>query len=137
MNHIALIGRWTRDVELRYTANGNAVASGNLAVSDGYGDKKHTSYIPIVFWNKLAENVAQYSGAKGRQIAIEGRISQRSYEKDGQKRYVLEVVATSAEFIGNSNSDDQKPAKNDFDPFGDPLGSTGKPINISDDDLPF
>lgn len=135
MNHVALIGRWAQDVELRYTQNGKEVASGNLAISDGYGDKKHTSYIPVVIWGKLAENVAQHCGAKGRQIAIEGRLSQRSFEKDGQKRYVLEVVAENAEFLGGGQREErqEKPA----DPFADPFANAGKPINISDDMLPF
>ncbi|MBH0331450.1 hypothetical protein ABH14_16875 [Brevibacillus brevis] len=134
MNTVILIGRWAQDVEMRYTPNGKEVASGNLAVSDGYGDNKHTSYIPIVMWGKVAENTAQYSGDKGRQVAIEGRLSQRSFEKDGQKRYVLEVVASNVEFIGSKEKKEQPEMS---DPFGDPFANAGKPINISDDDLPF
>lgn len=130
MNTVILLGRWAQDVELRYTPNGKEVASGNLAVSDGYGDKKHTSYIPIVIWGKVAENTAQYAGEKGRQVAIEGRLSQRSYEKDGQKRYVLEVVASNVEFVGSKEKKEQQG-------MSDPFSNSGEPINISDDDLPF
>ena len=96
MNKVVLIGRLTKDPELRYTpGNGIAVSSLTLAV-DNYNSKtgeKGADFIPVVVWGKSAENVAQYC-TKGSQIAVSGRITNRSYEaKDGTKRYITEVVA--------------------------------------------
>ena len=91
MNKVVLIGRLTKDPELRYTpGNGVAVSSLTLAV-DNYNSKtgeKGADFIPVVVWGKSAENVAQYC-VKGSQIAVSGRIANRSYEaKDGTKRYI-------------------------------------------------
>ena len=96
MNKVILIGRLTKDPELKYTpGNGTAVTTLTLAV-DNYNSKsgeKTADFIPVVIWGKQAENTAQYM-SKGSQIAISGRISVRSYDaKDGTKRYVTEVVA--------------------------------------------
>ena len=96
MNKVILIGRLTKDPELRYTpGNGTAVTTLTLAI-DNYNSKtgeKSADFIPVVIWGKQAENTAQYM-SKGSQIAISGRITTRSYDaKDGTKRYVTEVVA--------------------------------------------
>ena len=96
MNKVILIGRLTKDPELKYTpGNGTAVTTLTLAV-DNYNSKsgeKTADFIPVVIWGKQAENTAQYM-SKGSQIAISGRISVRTYDaKDGTKRYVTEVVA--------------------------------------------
>ena len=96
MNKVILIGRLTKDPELKYTpGNGTAVTTLTLAV-DNYNSKsgeKTADFIPVVLWGKQAENTAQYM-SKGSQVAISGRISVRTYDaKDGTKRYVTEVVA--------------------------------------------
>ena len=96
MNKVILIGRLTKDPELKYTpGNGTAVTTLTLAV-DNYNSKsgeKTADFIPVVIWGKQAENTAQYM-SKGSQIAISGRISVRTYDaKDGTKRYVTEVIA--------------------------------------------
>lgn len=93
MNKVMLIGRLTKDPELRYTpGGGKAVATFTLAVDNGNGG---ADFIPIVVWGRPAENAKQYI-TKGRQVAISGKISVRSYDaKDGTKRYVTEVVADS------------------------------------------
>ncbi len=102
MNRITLIGRLTRDPELRYTANGTAVASFCLAVDRQYKNakgEKETDFINIVVWGKLGENCSEYL-AKGRQAAVEGRLQIRSYEgQDGIKRTVAEVVADGVQFL--------------------------------------
>jgi single-strand DNA-binding protein len=97
MNTVVLIGRLTKDVELRTTNTGKSVASITLAVERGYvnaAGEKEVDYIPVILWEKNAENAAKYL-AKGRLVAAEGRIQTRNYEdKDGKKVYVTEVVAT-------------------------------------------
>ena len=124
------IGRWAKDIELKYLPDGTAVAKSTVAVDEGYGDKKKTHFFNVVMWKKTAEAVANYSG-KGKKIAIEGRWQQRSWEKDGTKQYALEIVAEQVEFMepkdGNKSNDNTTP----------PLFYDGKPIDISDDDLPF
>lgn len=96
MNKVILIGRLTKDPELKYTPGaGTAVTTLTLAV-DNYNSKsgeRTADFIPVVIWGKQAENTAQYM-SKGSQIAVSGRISVRTYDaKDGTKRYVTEVVA--------------------------------------------
>lgn len=130
MNHIVLIGRTTREVELRYTPNGVAVANFDLAVDrpvkNAQGEKE-TDFIRIVAWQKTAENCANYL-RKGRLVAVEGRLQIRGYEtQDGQKRRVAEVVANFVQFLERKD-DGQVPAASGG---GDDLGG----INL--DDLPF
>lgn len=151
MNRVILIGRLTKDPELRYTPNGTAVTTFTLAVNrarSGPSGEREADFINIVAWSKLADLCANYL-RKGRQAAVEGRLQSRSYDnKEGKKVYVTEVVAENVQFLGSkeegngfdpSFSGGSKPAAkgNDFDPFNDPFADAGKPINISDDDLPF
>lgn len=121
MNHVVLIGRMAQDPEVRYTQSGKAVASFSLAV-DRRGEG--TDFISVVAWEKLAEVVGN-NLAKGRKVAMEGRLSVRSYEdKDGNKRRVTEVVATNVEFV------DSKP-KSDG---ASPAESMGQ---VSEEEIPF
>ncbi|MDC0764894.1 single-stranded DNA-binding protein [Brevibacillus sp. AG] len=154
MNKVILIGNLTKDPELRYTPNGVAVCTFTIAVNrqrTNQAGERETDYINIVAWQKTADNCASYL-RKGRQAAIEGRMQTRSYDnKEGKKVYVTEVVAENVQFLGSSrphseqeNDQDQERRANhssnnkgNNDPFGDPFSQAGKPINISDDDLPF
>lgn len=120
MNKIILIGRLTKDPELRYTQNGTAVCGFTLAVDRAYKREGEPSadFINIIVWNKAGENAAQYL-AKGRQAAVEGRLQIRSYEgNDGLRRYVTEVVADRVEFIGSSGRERSEDnfTEVDFDP---------------------
>lgn len=99
MNKIILTGRLGKDVDVKYTQSGKCVAEFSLAVQEGYGDKKTTTWINIVAWDKLAETCGNYL-SKGMSVLVEGRLQIRSYDgKDGQKKYVTEVVAQSIEFL--------------------------------------
>ena len=107
MNRAVLIGRLAQAVEFKYTSSGTPVARFNLAVNRNFKDKngeKGTDFIPVVVWGKSAENCKKYL-EKGRQVAVSGRIQTRSYEVEGQKRYVTEIVADEVEFLGSRNSD--------------------------------
>jgi single-strand DNA-binding protein len=153
MNKVILIGNLTKDPELRYTPNGVAVATFTLAINrprTNQAGEREADFINIVAWQKLADLCATYL-RKGRQAAVEGRLQTRSYDnKEGKKVYVTEVVAENVQFLGGKPGEGSggydsgfgggsKPAgkRDDFDPFGDPFADAGKPINISDDDLPF
>ena len=107
MNKVFLIGRLTRDPELRYTGNNTAVASFALAVQRNFANQqgeREADFFNITVWRKQAENVKNYL-TQGSQVAIEGRLQTRSYDDaNGQKRYVTEVVADNVEFIGSRNS---------------------------------
>lgn len=106
MNKVILIGRLTRDPELRYTPSGAAVCNFTIAVDRPFNSQtgeKEADFIDIVVWNKSAENVAKYM-TKGRQIAVEGRLQIRSYDgNDGQRHWRTEVVANQVEFLGSGN----------------------------------
>lgn len=119
LNRIVLIGRLTKDPELKYTpANGVAVATFTLAVNRRFaqqGQQKETDFIPIVVWRAQAENCAKFLG-KGSLVAVEGRLQLRSYEdREGQRRTATEVVADSVQFLDSKEkrSFDQTPAFDD------------------------
>lgn len=98
INKAILMGRLTRDPELRHTGSGTPVASFTVAIDDGYGDNKTTNFINCVAWNKQAEFVSNYF-TKGRMIIVIGRIQTRTWEgQDGKKNYVTEVVASEVSF---------------------------------------
>lgn len=159
MNKVFLIGRLTRDPELRYTSSNIATATFSLAVDRNFTNQngeREADFINIVVWRKQAENVKNYL-TKGSQVAIDGRIQTRSYDgQDGQKRYVTEVVADNVQFLGtrasnNSSDNNAVPAFNDnatpydfaqsspstTDVSNDPFADFGSSIEISDDELPF
>ena len=101
MNEVILVGRLAKDPEVRYTQNGKAVASFNLAVNRivRKGQHQEADFIPIVAWEKLAE-ICGNNLTKGQRVLIEGRLQIRSYEaNDGQKRRVAEVIAQNMEFL--------------------------------------
>lgn len=105
MNKVQLIGRLTKDPELRYTKSNIAVANYTIAVNDGYGEKQQTQYINISTWGKSGEFVSKYF-KKGQAIAIVGRLNNNNYEdKNGNKRYSIEVVTEDIEFIGNKKDE--------------------------------
>ena len=112
MNKVVLIGRLTKDPELKYTpGSGTAVTTITLAVDRRFSkdNQREADFIPVVIWGKSAESTAQYM-AKGRLLGVSGRIQTRSYEaKDGGRRYVTEVVAEEVQFLewGNSNNRNQ------------------------------
>ena len=148
MNNVCLIGRLTRDPELRTTTNGASTTTFSIAV-DGYRNangETHTDFINIVVWNKQAENVVKYVH-KGSQVGINGRISSRSYTaQDGTTRYVTEVVASSVTFLGSRNdgtgstneSDSSFDSAPTADFSDDQLNGFEEDVTLSDDDeLPF
>jgi single-strand DNA-binding protein len=132
MNVAALVGRLTRDPELRYTPSGVATCSFTLAVEDPFAktDPK-ADFINIVTWKQTAEACANYL-KKGRLCSVNGRIKTRNYEKDGRKVYVTEILAENVRFLEKAESNGQPK-----DTTPPPIEDDGKPIDISDDDLPF
>ena len=131
MNKVFLIGRLSRDPELRHTTGGTAVCQINVAISRpvAQGSEPQTDFINVVVWNRQAENVARYL-SKGRQIAIEGRIQTRSYDNnEGKRVYVTEVIASNVEFLGSAN-DNNRPNtntgfdENPFDAMEPPMDTT-------------
>ena len=158
MNKVFLIGRLTRDPELRYTGNNTAVATFSIAVNRNFSNQngeREADFINIVVWRKQAENVKNYL-TQGSQVAIDGRIQTRSYDdQQGQKRYITEVIADNVEFLGSKNSSNNtngnsnmqsEPTPYDFgnkpEPVGtdiesNPFADFGASIEISDDELPF
>ena len=141
MNKVILIGRLTKDPELRFAAgSGTAVSRFTVAVNRQF-KRDETDFINCVAFGKTAETISQYL-SKGRQIALTGSIRTGSYDaQDGTKRYTTDVAVDSFEFIGSkdsagSNSDYSAPASNNNDSFGG--ASFGDDITpVDDGDMPF
>ena len=157
MNKVILIGRLTRDPELRTIASGNATTSFTIAVNRNFTNQngeREADFINCVAWRKQAENVAKYC-TKGSQVAVEGRIQTRNYDaQDGTKRYVTEVVVENIEFVGGRNEGGSNQMSNntymdapseapmdvmpEYDiPKSDPYENYDKEVSLSDNDLPF
>ena len=164
MNKVILIGRLTKDPELRYTSSNRPVTQITVAVNRTFTNQngeREADFINVVIWDKQAENVAKYL-TKGRLVAVEGRIQTRNYDNnEGKKVYVTEVVALSVQFLESKGSntnvnnssnpfDNMVDTPNTYAPIDepskqnetvdvskDPFESFGQSIDLSDDDLPI
>ncbi|MGM8366681.1 single-stranded DNA-binding protein [Virgibacillus sp. W0181] len=154
LNRVVIVGRLTKDPDLRYTPNGVAVANFTVAANRPFKNQQgenEADFINCVVWRRQAENLANYM-SKGNLIGVDGRIQTRRFEgNDGKTVFVTEVVAEGIQFLEpkrssqNQNRDQggpgfqqqaqhqSQPRTNDADPFS----NAGEPIDISDDDLPF
>ncbi len=131
INRTILVGRLTKDVELRHTKDNKAVAKFTLAVNDRY-KQDHTNFIMCVAWTKQAENMEKYVG-KGSLVGIEGRIETGSYDnKEGFKVYTTEVVCDSVQFL------EPKKEESYSEHVHRKVSEPSKPLDdVSEDDLPF
>ena len=157
INKAILMGRLTRDPELRNTNSGASVCNFSIAIDDGYGDNRTTSFINCVAWNKTAEFVSNYF-SKGKMIIVVGRIQSRSWDgQDGKKNYTTEVVVNEVSFGESKSSADgasasalpnntARASSREYNSHGsyttgqqqridDMMGYSG--LNDNDDDLPF
>ncbi|MBI4857736.1 MAG: single-stranded DNA-binding protein [Acetobacterium woodii] len=147
MNKVILVGRLTRDPEVKNTTTGKAVATFTLAVDRRFKNKdgqKEADFVPIVVWGKQAEFAGQYL-AKGSQIGVSGRLQVRSYDaQDGQRRYVTEVVADEINFLSSSRKD----STSGFQQASAPRSDNNNNMSVmgldedfhlmaDDDDIPF
>lgn len=136
LNRVILIGRLTKDPELRYTPNGVAVARFTLAVDrrQSKDRERETDFIDIVVWQKQAENCANYIG-KGRLVAVDGRLQIRSYDDNqGIRRKAAEVIAENVRFL-----DRAKEGGSSYNNPGhaDESTGSGSEISFNEDDIPF
>lgn len=157
LNRVVLVGRLTRDPDLRYTSNGLAVANFTIACNRPFKNQQgeqEADFINCVTWRKQAENLANYM-KKGSQIGVDGRIQTRSYEgQDGKMVYVTEVLAENISFLESRGQQRNDDAGSPYDYQSGPstgqsrtnLGQAqqdnnqfagGEQIDISSDDLPF
>ena len=146
LNKVILIGRTTREVELRRTSSGTAVATFTLAVDNRFvvkDGKSSTDFISCVAWSNTAETMEKYV-RKGALIAVEGRIQTRNYDnKDGNRVYITEVVVENMRMLESrgdrgsvSNLDSYEPSVSSRETYNE-VESPEIEYNISDDDLPF
>lgn len=131
MNKVILMGRFTKDPELRYTTNNTPVASFTLAVDRRFKQEgqQQADFVPCLAWNKLAETISNYC-EKGRKIAVVGRIQTRSWEDDNGKHYVTEVVAEEMYFC-----ETKKPEQQPTEP--QVHGAAPGYFPVEDDGVPF
>ena len=136
INKVILMGRLTRDPEMRHTNSGTPVTTFSIAIDNGYGENQRTDFVNCLAWNKTAEFVTKYF-AKGKMIILIGRISTRSWEtQDGKRAYATEVTAQEVNFGETKSSQQadthqtaaQQPMQDDDDDFTP---------DEEDDDLPF
>lgn len=132
MNKVALTGRITRDLELRYTTNNKAVCSFTIAVNERATED--VDFIDCECWGKIAENLCNYQG-KGSLIGVIGRIKKRDYEKDGNKVYRTYVVADEIEFMGQKSSGKEAAPAEAIE--SNPFEEFGQSISIDEEELPF
>jgi single-strand DNA-binding protein len=123
LNRVVLIGRLTKDVDLRYTQSGKAVANFTLAVDRNFS-KEATDFIRVLAWGGQAENCDKYL-SKGKLAAVDGRLQISTYDKDGVKHTSAEVIADSVQFLSPKTSNSDAPAVG----IGEDM--------VGDDDLPF
>ncbi len=130
-NRVILAGNLTRDPETRFLPSGTAVTEFSIAVNSRYKSKttnefkEEVSYFDVVVFGKTGENCAEYL-SKGRPVLVEGRLRQRSWEKDGQKRSKIEVLADNVQFLGSSRG-----------PAAEGGGASAPSQETPDDDIPF
>lgn len=155
MNKVVLIGRLTRDPELRTTPSGVSAANFSIAVNRNYKNKDgviEADFFNVTAWRRQAENISKYC-MKGSQVCVEGRLQNRTYEaQDGTKRYVTDVIADNVEFLSRPNSAVSNTQDNGYYadiPTGnnepvettvaneDPFKDFGSEVVLTDDDLPF
>lgn len=150
INNVVLVGRLTRDPELRFTSNGSAVASFNLAVNRNFTNasgEREADFVNCVIWRKPAETLASYA-KKGTLIGVVGRIQTRNYEnQQGQKVFVTEVVCDNFQLLerrdanesqtNNNVSNQESSSFNQNNQTNDDMFGGSSQIDINDDDLPF
>ena len=133
LNRVVLIGRLTKDPELRYTPNGRAVAGFTLAVDRPFKNQqgeREADFISIVVWGPQAESCANYL-SKGKLAAVDGRLQIRTFDgQDGQRRWVTEVVAENVRFLSPKNSGEPGSGFSNTEDMG-------VSVDFSDDDMPF
>ena len=145
LNKVSLVGRLTKDVELRYLGNGTPVGNFTLAVNRTFKNKegnREADFLNIVVWRKQAENCANYIG-KGSLVAVSGRIQSRSYDTaEGQRRYITEIVADEVHFLDSKNKSKNRDYNSDYSYGNDnnsdiSLEGDLYPIDEDENELPF
>ena len=141
LNKAMVIGHLGADPEMRYTANGNAVTTFNVATSRQFSGpdgerREETEWFRVVTWNRLAETCSQYL-TKGRLVYVEGRMQTRSWDgQDGQKRYTTELIAQEVKFLGGREGGGGGVAGGGRYSAGLPVGVDAEG-DVEPDDLPF
>lgn len=156
INNVTLVGRLTKDIDLRYTGNGTAVGNFNLAVNRPFktqSGEQEADFIRCVVWRKAAENMANYT-SKGSLVGITGRIQTRSYDdKDGKRVYITEVVCENVQYLdtksnsnegsnsqqGDYSQNTQNGSQGNYGANNNsyPERDSSEPVDVNDDDLPF
>jgi len=148
INHVVLVGRLTRDAELKYTANGQAVCKFSIAVNrrrkNGDQWEDEANYFDVVLWGRQGEAVNQFL-QKGKSIGVEGELRQDKWQQDGQTRYKIEIVANNVQLLGGgsgSSGSGNRDSGSSYDPGqGFPGNRGGQSAPPADDgfadDIPF
>lgn len=139
LNNVSVIGRLTHDLNEKsfsYTQTGKALLKASIAVNDGYGENKYTSYFDVTIWGKTAENLRQYL-SKGKQVCINGRLRQDRWESNGQKNSRVTIVANTVQLLGDKGAgsgENQQPQQRGYaENYADAMNDGGD----FPEDVPF
>lgn len=133
MNKVIISGRTTTDIELKTTTSGKSVCNFSLAVNEGWGNKQKASFFRCVAWEKRAESASKYV-SKGDMIIVTGRLQTRIYEKGGERRETIEILADEIEFLPKAKKEDDTAAT--YVPESYAEAPKLEPIS-TDEELPF
>ena len=140
INNVVLVGRMTKEAELRYTPSNIAVATFTLAVNrdfKGENGEREADFINVVLWRQAAENLANWT-KKGSLVGVTGRIQTRNYDnQQGQRVYVTEVVADRFQLLESKGDNQGQTQQQNTAPRNNNSFGATNPLDISDDDLPF
>jgi single-strand DNA-binding protein len=136
-NKITIVGYLGRDPELRHIPSGNAVCNFSIATTEKRGNEESTTWFRVTVWGKQGENCNEYL-KKGSQVYVEGRLRQEEYtDRDGQKRYNLEVNASDVKFLGSRNGGSGNDEARDEAPARREALNKTTPQPAADDEIPF
>ena len=140
INKIVVVGRLTRDPELRFTPNGSAIVKFSIAIGRSYtvnNEKKdEVSYVDVTAWGKFAEMIGQYY-KKGQRVAIDGKLQQSRWEQDGQKKSKIEIVADNIQPLSFNDDQGSNPDQQQSTPAAPSQQSSPDGNPFSDGDIPF
>ena len=138
INHVVLVGRLTRDAELRYTNTGTAISKFSIAINrrrkDGDQWTEEANFFDIVVWGKVAEALTPYL-VKGKQVGVDGELRQNRWEQDGQPRSKVEIRAVNIQLLGGGRQGGAGGQPKSGSNYGDQ--GPGIPDDKFDDDVPF
>lgn len=127
-NQVVVVGRLTRDAEMKYTNSGKALANFSIAVNDGWGENEHVSFFDVTIWGRMAESIHQYL-TKGTRVCVSGSLKQERWQtNEGQNRSKIAINGRNLQLLGSPQGNRQQAPQQQAPP---------EPTRSFEDDVPF